>query len=118
MELDCPVCECSFESSPLMLRDYELYTEDLYSLQECPNCGLLFLDPKLSFKKLAEHYPPGFNSCTAAFFGAKFLWKIVRELERRKFLLQLPPLHLTYNFPEKRNAATTTTYYFDDKYLK
>lgn len=90
MVLACPVCERPNVRYLFSLRDYETNDSKLFPLYECCACTLIFVHPTPDFTELVKYYPPRFNCYSAAFFGAKTLWRLLYLLERRKLVRLLP----------------------------
>ena len=87
--ISCPLCE-SGEASPFIrTRDYPLRLPGAYTYVRCAHCGLVYLNPRPTWKERQQHYSiryPGYYDRTnensyfqrrAAEFGLWKRWRVV-----------------------------------------
>lgn len=58
----CNFCGHQHASSFLTLTDLRLNLPGSWSLVECENCGLLFIDPQPGWEELSAHYPKDYHA--------------------------------------------------------
>ena len=91
MELvPCNLCGSMRQTPLYQIPDVRFYPDELFTIVECADCGLGFVNPRPSFEEIAKYYPasyyaaepsPGFRAYLQRRFAAEV--KFLQEIERR-----------------------------------